>query len=281
MHRTYLLLPVLLLALPIAGCLGPVGTENPPAEMSPSDPANLLDRPLTVANNATGCRLAVAVLTVDLARIQEALPDGYTARDAQGLLGTPAPTGEGAMLVSVFSCTQTDLQPHGWDGAEVNLYIEPPDVNGSRPSTDHDYYQPLAVGADGNVSALLDAYGWTRSDGSVSVDLQMLPSETTTVEASASDGEGTIWTVELTSQAQNPFAGLNRFWTELPSGVSYFDYVIDTEVVVGAAACDLRAGSVPAGIAGRTACEPGDVGIVAPEMGWVSSFHYVPGEQVG
>lgn len=273
-------LAVILLVVPVAGCVGPYAPAEDPAPKpgTTSDALPGLDAPYNVSNDATGCQLAGTVLTVPLDQVQDTLPDGFTARDAQGLLGTPAPTGEGAILVSVFSCAKTELQPGGWDGAEVNLYVEAPDVDGSRPVTDHDYYQMLAVGGPGNVSDLLDAYNWTHAQGTVSVDAdRMVPTGPTEARAEATDADGLIWTAELTAQARNPFVGLNRFWMPLPTGVAYFDYEVDTEVVVGGVTCDLRPGSAPARAAGRTACEPGDIGIVAPDMGWVSSFHYVPG----
>lgn len=281
MPRLVHVLLILLIAAPFSGCLSVDGPGDGDADGGAGgddrDGPFDLDVPFTTFNNATGCQLAVAVLLVDMGTVQDALPANFTARDAQGLLGTPAATGDGAVLVSIFSCGTTELMPEGWTGSEVNLYVQPPTVEGDRPATDHDYYQATAVAGDDAVGRLLDAYDWSHASGEASLDLQVLPTGTTTANAEATDGEGTLWSSDLTAAAANPFVGLSRFWQEVPTGIAYFDYRIDTDVLVGSASCDLRAGSAPAAAAGRTACQPGDVGIVAPQMDWVSSFRYLPG----
>lgn len=261
---------LLLVSLLFAGCVEPA----PSATIEDGAPL-----PLSLSADAEGCTLVVAVALPELGTAQAALPPGFTAADAQGLVGAPAPTGRAGVLITSYECGSGVLVPGALKGAEVNVLVEAPDVTGVDGAADTHYYQLALYTDSAELAAALAPSGWPVFSATTEAATNVA-GPATAGTGRAEDDAGLVYAFDTTVAAASSLAGVSRFWHDTPVGVAYWDYEVAADVLVGGASCEMRAGTPAAHAAGTTECGRDSIGIIAPSFSWKSTFVHVPDAEV-
>lgn len=252
---------VLILVLPaLAGCLGSDRDSN-------RDDGDAMDEGsimpvLEVAIDPSDCRLGGLVLLASFDWLGPHLPPGFTARDAQAVLGTPVPTGQGAVLIFHLDCLST-LLGAGYQAAEFLIAVESPNVDVVlEPATLDLYAAGLAVAA-GPLRDVVQEAGWDLLPDETQLEVGGLP---LAPSARASYGVSSSgWSFAVTSPTHSGFANLERIWTATPAGLIFIENDYKVDAYLGVPQCTFAAGSPWAEVLGRPSCGLGDVGAVIPE----------------
>lgn len=264
----------LTLALALAGCVTPSSAEGAPTEGgAPAGGHTVLE----IA--ASACQIGALGFLVPPEHAQAHVPDWAVAADAQSVLGTPAPTQRGFVLVEVYRCASHTLAGEGGgDFVEVSVAIEAPDVPGEREEAAFDWFQPI-YGAPAAADAALASIRWDHFEASIgALDATALPTGSALGTWSASSPEGLVVEARVAGPAPVAIGGINRFWQVHEEGTSYIDYDIAVAAGTGAAECALA--GVVSEVTGLASCMPGEaVGFVAPAVDFTATAHFFPGVQ--
>jgi hypothetical protein len=257
---------VLLLIFFFSGCSSP---PAPPIEAPETASIDVLLEP-------TNCALGLVIITTSLEQAQRALPQGFVARDAQAVFGTPVAMGRGAMLLGNVQCTGSGLsdEPYGW--AELLIAVEAPRVQGLEPVSTN-YYAALMYATPGPVGDLFNLAGWPLLDG---------PSMVTVTPAAVGGwaqgklehGGQIVWQYSLNGAMELTFIARERIWHAADDGLMFLENDYSNRAWLGVAQCSLPAGGAAASLVGVTSCPLGDsVGAVVPKQSWKGRFVTLPG----
>ncbi|MGB0651599.1 MAG: hypothetical protein ACPGQL_00220 [Thermoplasmatota archaeon] len=280
MDKTSRMRPVALAALLamtlVAGCLGDDdGERDDAAGGTAQDEAPNATELLTY--DATGCSLAVSVLLRDLDHLAGFLPEPFRPADAQGLLGTPVPVGQGGVLATTYTCEDSVFLGGPLAGAEINILVADPglDADASQVTT-HYYLAKLYLPA----SAALDRFatdGWdVQSADEITNQADALLGGT--VRSGDVVANGTLaYGMEVQGAAPSTLAGISRFWQVTPGGPSWFDYDVAAEVNLGTSLITWEAGGFLDGLqadgSALSATAPLEVpGIAVPSFDWQATY---------
>ncbi len=269
--RTFL--PVaMLLIVSLAGC---AEDEPDPEPLAPPQEV-WQPYPYTFKNDASGCNLGVAVVMRDMAALAEFLPEGYVPADAQALLGTPTPTGDGAALFSIYSCAEASAANGTLNAAEINILIEEPtnNITADKPATAH-YYLIEMVADNANVTAALADSEFNVLPGEAMFRFNGIPPRFGS-QGSVVFNDTTYYVLNIPATVPSTLEGLSRFWQQTPNGTAYYDYQMTSQILVGHVACVFGA-AIAVAVAGGSGCPQGQsLGITVQDLSWTSTFHYVP-----
>jgi hypothetical protein len=258
------------LALTLSGCLA----AQPPTPGG-DDGAHLPEPvlPLDVPLDPKNCFLTGTILLVPLDQVQRHLPEGFRARDAQVVLGTPAATGRGAALAFNIDCKDSALAA-GYHFAELLLTVYPPMVEADLKPSTVDHYAVTAFATEGALRDLFEGAGWPMEGQSASLSISWLPSGGVGT-GTYRDADGrTAWTYEVTATTEIVASNLERIWRVTDTGLAFIEHDYSNRVYLGPARCTFAAGT--AAVLGRSACEATDVGLVIPESSWKARFVTLP-----
>ncbi len=270
--RTFL--PILLLvATAFAGC---TQDQPEPEELAPP-PVAWQPYAYNFTNDASGCNLGVAVVLRDMAALAEFLPAGYMPADAQGLLGLPIPTGQGAALFSIYSCTDAAVTGGSLGAAEINILVQTPNAtsatDGLPEATSHFYL--LEMVADANVTAALADAEFNVLRGEATFRFNGIPPVIGSQGAAVVD-DTTYFVLNIPASTPSSMEGLSRFWQETPNGTAHYDYEMNAPVKIGHVACVFNS-QIAIAVAGADQCISGEsFGITVADFAWKSTFRYAP-----
>ncbi len=243
----------------LAGCLH---SDRGAEDHDPSSERTSEDRTLqeSVDWGATGCSLAVGAFVVPFNHLETFLPDGFRPADAAGLLGAPAPVGEGAALLTAYACDEHVATNGTFVGAEINILVEDPELDNA-PVDAHYYLAQLVLPAGPELDMLI-ADGWNTIAGDVAVaaGVPMASDVRTDVQE---------YSLEVVGLAPSSLEGLSRFWHITPQGPSWFDYDVTADVQAGSVQATWDSGTLADEIAGEATTS---LGIAVPRFGWSAAY---------
>jgi hypothetical protein len=270
------LIAVLLLAS-LAGCTAP---GKGPAAAASEGPAHA-PAAFASGNDASGCYEAVGVFLVPPAVAQSALPPGWHAADAQGLLGLPIPSGKGVVWLNGYTCTTAQASGGSLQGGEIGILVDAPHVAGGNVSAAAIHvYQFTQVSSAAALRSTLGGVGFPVVAGKVTATPQGAgPLEFGNVAVAS--GNGTLHSFAYAVVQDQPLTTDANFWHATADGLAYFHYALkDIPVMKGAITSCALAGQA-AELTHATSCGPGDaLALVAPKQAWTSTFSWMPGARV-
>jgi hypothetical protein len=257
---------LLLVGVALAGCFGSndASDERPPPLPFPLD------------NSAEGCVEGFVVGLVSFAQAAKLLPSGFVPRDAQGLLGTPAATGQAAVYMTTFECP-TSAYNGSLLSANAGVYVEEPNVDVAANATSHFYVvaefttNPVILDALGQV-------GYNIVNAAPEITHATMPGGIVQSSSTISDGERPIASYDITAPGSDQLTDVTYFWHDTPKGLVYASYTLDVAISVGGATCSIAAGSIIEQLFGRTDCPPHTtVALTLNGGAWLSHYDYLPG----
>lgn len=264
------LLGCLLVGLLLAGCATPAA--EPPA----GDESNAMPFPtLDVALAPTDCLVTLLIFLTSMEHAQAQLPDGFTARDAQGVLGAPAPTGQAAIAIANLRCASSALDGAAYGTAELLVFVESPAIDaGLAPSTS-DFYAPAFHFEPGPLRDLAVQAQWTQLGDAMTIE-STTDAATATSTITLTGAEGTLWDATVTGAAPNTVSAVERIWHATPNGLAFIENDYTNDAHLGVAQCTLA--GIAAEVVGATSCEGAEViGAIVPTQSWKARFVTLPG----
>lgn len=260
-------------ALAVAGCLQPATLATTPTVPGPPAAETFTDA-------HDGCTGYLLALLVDPALTDPYLPPGFHLRDPQDFLQKGTGTGQALLLVWAALCEPTAQQP-AWRDGSAAIYVQPPAVEGDRPTADHDLYEIAHYSPEPSMQQRLAAWRWPVAN--VSLDGQAPApqaagqafsfaagspqgAQTPILPGVASDALFSFGgPTPLPPQAFGPRDGVLRTWRDTPAGLGHLDQSMALALNLGGGYCAFQQDSVLAQATGQTACG-------APSQGLVATF---------
>ena len=243
------------LLITLSGCLSASGPGEPAPSPGPAD-----ELPDSFAWNAAGCNAAILALLPDYATVQSWLPAGFTPGDPQDFLGLTVPVGRALVVVGTIQCPE-QLNPGVEDYAHATVAIFIKNPPGQMPDAHHFY--DVSHSAQGWLWREFDRQAWPAHDFPITLDFPAADVPPVNevraayIEASYADdgGEGTI---EVVTGA--PFRSTDQedwnlwFWRVTPQWLAGLNLQFSRVAVLGAAACQFDADTMPAQVTGFENC---------------------------
>lgn len=263
----------------LAGCLSPRPVSDGPVVLS--------GPPVADAPRFSGtCSNLLLFQFVDFAITDDYLPPGFHPRDPQAFLPVvPVSFGQAGVLAIVLDCQGDQGQ---YEAASLAIFVESPIVPGLEDAA-FDFYEIERYAEAGQFGGLLDAVGWPRLPGNVSVDLGNEDVPARTAAAEITDAEGSVLLFAGSMEAPVGLVGnVVRFWNDRPGGLAHIDYEGVLDSYVGAGICVARANSTFAAFttagpasavtSASPGCPPGEpVVSTFPGLAVDATAHFIPG----
>jgi hypothetical protein len=230
--------------------------------------------------NETGCNEVAAIFLIEPSQAARDLPSsGFHARDASKFVGAPLPSGKDLVYVNTYQCSS---DRGNIEESQVGVYVDPPNVTGNRTAAIDDFYELGRVAGSAETEPLA-AVRWSDTVGAVSASARLLAGGGTVPtgavgNGSASDGNGSVFTVNVDGTAPAALVGIGRFWQLVSGGIAYVDYDVKTTAYIGPVQCTLRPGTVASLATGVATCTPQNaVGGALSGFPTAESLHFIAG----
>lgn len=261
-----MLLALLLVALPLAGCLGAEAPEAAPGADVP-DPASFV---LDYA--AAGCVEAAVAFLVPHEQAAALLPPGFVPSDAQDFFGLPARADRAVLYAYAQTCDTWGFDGT-YRGAAVSVVVEQPAVEATLEPA-YDFYELASWGASSEYAAHFARVGWPVDVGEATVSMDALP-QGATAQGEVRDEAGSVLRFELAAPATQPLDGIGRFWKAVPGGIAYFEHHISTTLAAGGVTCTIS-GAVAEAV-GATSCQESEaVGMALLPFDYEAKLRFLP-----
>ncbi|MHB8634664.1 MAG: hypothetical protein ACYDBQ_12015 [Thermoplasmatota archaeon] len=253
----------------LAGCLAGRGTAPPTPSYG-----------FALAFNTTACKDNVVGTLVSFAQAQGSLPHGFVARDAQGILGSPEPTGQALIFIDSNVCNANQAEPDGWTEAYQAVYVDPPKVRGNTTHSDLDFYLLSYATTSRVMAARLETVNSTRLllAREIGSNVTVLPLGGATGSGLLAERSGQGFSYQTTSPAAKPFQSVAHLWHETPAGLLFYEQDDAGAFAQGSGSCTLT-DPVMAQAAGFTECPAGSLSLTFTSEAWKGNILYRVGVQ--